>query len=59
MRELTAICPSCDNIIEVEDDVQEGDHVSCTNMPCFFEGIVDEIDSDGNVWFKKPEDEEG
>ena len=54
---LTAICPQCDNIIEIDEDVQEGDTVGCTNCPCFFEGIVEEIDKEGNVWFKKNKEE--
>lgn len=54
MSELTAICPECDNIIEVEN-VQEGDLVSCG--ACWFEGEIEEIDKDGNVWFKKNKEE--
>ena len=52
MNNLTAICPKCDNVIDMEDDVQVGDLISCTNFPCFWEGTVDEID-DGNVWFEE------
>lgn len=56
-RELTAICPACDNIIEVEEDVFVGDLVSCTNPGCFWEGTVEDIDRDGNVWFEKEKEE--
>ena len=51
--ELSAICPECDNIIEVDSDVKVGDTVGCTNEPCFFEGVVESIDEGGNVWFEK------
>jgi hypothetical protein len=57
MSEQTAICPECDNVIELEEEVQVGDIVSCTNFPCMWEGVVDEI-SNGNVWFEEPEKEE-
>jgi len=50
---LTAICPECDNIIEVDEGVKVGDQVGCTNMPCFFEGTVESIDEGGNVWFEE------
>jgi len=55
MSEQTAICPQCDNVIELEEEVFVGDLVSCTNFPCMWEGVVDEV-SNGNVWFE-PEDE--
>ena len=53
MKEQTAICPECNNIIELEEEKQVGDIVVCSNYPCFWEGIVDEIDKEGNIWFKK------
>lgn len=56
-KDLTAICPNCDNIIEVEEGVQEGDHISCPNFPCFFEGVVEDIDEDGNVDFENEEED--
>ncbi len=52
MHELTAICPQCDNPIEVEASAQIGDDISCDNFPCFWAGEIEEIDGDGNVWFK-------
>ena len=58
MSEQTAICPQCDNIIEFDVEVFVGDFVSCTNMPCFWEGIVEDIDKDGNVWFEEEKEEE-
>ncbi len=50
---LTAICPVCDDIIEVEDGAQVGDIIGCTNCPCFFEGEIEDIDKSGNVTFKE------
>lgn len=58
MSEQTAICPQCDNVIELEEEVFVGDLVSCTNMPCMWEGIVEDIDRDGNVWFEEEKEEE-
>jgi len=57
MPEQTAICPACDNIIELDVEVFEGDLVSCTNMPCMWEGIAESIDKDGNIWFEPDEGE--
>jgi len=51
--DLSAICPECDNIIEVDADVKIGDSVGCTNEPCMFEGEVESIDEGGNVWFEE------
>lgn len=56
MNELTAICPECDNIIPVENGAKIGDFVSCQD--CFWEGEINSIDIDGNVWFREEEMEE-
>jgi len=53
IRELSATCLECDNIIEVDENVRIGDIVECTNEPCMFEGIVESIDEGGNVWFEE------
>ena len=58
MSEQTAICPECDNIIELEEEVQVGDTVSCTNFPCMWEGIVEIVAEDGNVFFEENEEDE-
>lgn len=52
-KDLSAVCPECDNIIEVDENVQIGDMVGCTNEPCMFEGTVESIDEGGNVWFEE------
>lgn len=57
MPEQTAICPSCDNIIELDGEVFVGEVVSCSNMPCMWEGIVEYIEKEGNVWFEPDEGE--
>lgn len=58
MNEQTIICPTCDNIIDLEEEVRGGDTVSCNNFPCFFEGIVSYVDVDGNVFFEENEEDE-
>ena len=58
MPEYTAVCPKCDNIIELEGNIETGDHVECDNVGCFWEGTIAEIDKDGNVWFEEEEAEE-
>jgi len=58
MPEQTAVCPECDNIIELNEEVFVGDLVSCTNFPCMWEGTVESIDTGGNVWFEADEEEE-
>ena len=52
-KDLSAICPECDNIIEVDENARIGDMVGCTNEPCMFEGKVESIDEGGNVWFEE------
>jgi len=58
MNEQTIICPTCDNVIETDEEVREGDLVVCSNFPCFFQGVVDDVDSDGNVFFEEGEEDD-
>lgn len=53
MSEQTLICPQCDNVIELDEDVKEGDLVDCTNFPCFFQGVIDYVEEDGNAFFEE------
>lgn len=53
MHEQTIICPQCDNVIERDEEVREGDLVECTNFPCLFQGTVDYVEEDGNVYFEE------
>ena len=55
-----AICPECDNIIEIEkEEAWDGNEIHCTNSGCFFVGTIDEIreadegNDAGQVFFQK------
>jgi len=58
--ELVAFCTRCDQMIEnLDENLEEGDMVTCDNFPCMNDMEVEDIDGEtGVVYFKEESDYE-